>query len=123
MLRVIARVRVQHFDPMLAWEASQQRRSRSNGEIFVLRKILARVFVVALLLGMPGIAVSAEPLPLFSSEQKAQQHCPSDIVVWLNLPSGIYHLKGQRWYGRTKNGAYVCKKEADEAGDRPSLKG
>jgi hypothetical protein len=96
MLRVIARVRVQHFDPMLAWEASQQRRSRSNGEIFVLRKILARVFVVALLLGMPGIAVSAEPLPLFSSEQKAQQHCPSDIVVWLNLPSGIYHLKGQR---------------------------
>jgi hypothetical protein len=44
-------------------------------------------------------------------------------VVWLNLPSGIYHLKGQRWYGRTKSGAYVCKQEADKAGDRGSLNG
>jgi hypothetical protein len=37
------------------------------------------------------------------------------MVVCLNLPSGIYHFEGQRWYGRTKSGAYVCKKEADQA--------
>jgi hypothetical protein len=57
-------------------------------------------------------------LTQFSTESAAQQHCPSDTVVWLNTKSGIYHFKGQRWYGRTKSGAYVCKQEADTFGDR-----
>jgi hypothetical protein len=35
--------------------------------------------------------------PLFHTEVEAQKHCPSDTVVWLNVPSGIYHYKGQRW--------------------------
>jgi hypothetical protein len=43
--------------------------------------------------------------------------------VWLNVPSGIYHEKGMRWYGRTKYGAYVCRKEADAAGDRDTRNG
>ena len=59
----------------------------------------------------------------FATEQQAQQHCPNDVVVWLNLPTGIYHLKGERWYGRTNNGAYVCEKEADAAGDRETRNG
>ena len=58
--------------------------------------------------------------PLFPIEQQAQQHCPGDLVVWLNLPTGIYHFKGQCWYGRTKSGAFVRKQEADQAGDRVS---
>jgi hypothetical protein len=37
--------------------------------------------------------------------------------------SGIYHYKGERWYGRTKHGAYACEKEAIKAGDRASLNG
>lgn len=61
--------------------------------------------------------------PLFSSEDAAQAHCPRDTVVWLNIPSGIYHYKGERWYGRTKHGAYACEKEAMAAGDRASENG
>jgi hypothetical protein len=57
-------------------------------------------------------------LQQFSTEQAAKSHCPTDTVVWLNLKSGIYHYKGQHWYGNTKSGAYVCQKEADQAGDR-----
>lgn len=60
---------------------------------------------------------------LFATESAAQAHCPRDVVVWLNLPTGIYHLKGERWYGRTKHGAYVCKREADAAGDRETRNG
>jgi len=59
----------------------------------------------------------------FPTEQQAQQHCPKDVVVWLNLPTGIYHLKGERWYGKTKSGVYVCEKEADQAGDRATRNG
>lgn len=66
--------------------------------------------------------ISAD-LPMFATEDGAQKHCPKDVVVWLNTPSGIYHLKGERWYGRTKHGAYVCKKEADSAGDRETENG
>ena len=66
----------------------------------------------------------AQALPqLFYSEDAAQAHCPKDVVVWLNIPSGIYHYKGERWYGRTKRGAFVCEKEAIAAGERASLNG
>jgi hypothetical protein len=58
----------------------------------------------------------------FTSEQKAQQHCPSDTVVWLNISSAIYHFKGERWYGHTNRGAYVCKAEADKDGMSSSKK-
>jgi hypothetical protein len=58
--------------------------------------------------------------PLFTTEMKAQQHCPSDIVVWLTVPSGTYHFKGQLGYGDSDDSAYVCKNEADMAGDRPT---
>ena len=67
-------------------------------------------------------AVSGSLL-LFASEAAAQVHCPRDVVVWLNTNSGIYHEKGMRWYGNTKVGAFVCKAEADGAGDRDTRNG
>jgi hypothetical protein len=71
---------------------------------------------------MPAIVIAAAPA-MFDSEAAAHAHCPRDVVVWLNTSSGVYHEKGMRWYGRTKHGAYVCKKEADAAGDRDTRNG
>ena len=62
-------------------------------------------------------------LQLFSSESAAQAHCPRDTVVWLNTNSGIYHEKGMRWYANTNAGAFVCRGEADGAGDRDTRNG
>jgi hypothetical protein len=59
----------------------------------------------------------------FATEQGAQTHCPNDAVVWLNLYSGIYHFKGQRWYGATSRGAYVCQRDADKSGNRATRNG
>jgi hypothetical protein len=58
--------------------------------------------------------------PGFDTETAAQTHCPSDQVVWLNTRSHVYHEKGTRYYGTTKQGEYACRKEADAAGDRNS---
>jgi hypothetical protein len=58
--------------------------------------------------------------PGFTDEASAKAHCATDEVVWLNLKSHIYHLKGTHFYGTTKNGEYACRKEADAAGDRNS---
>lgn len=80
--------------------------------------------VPALAHPQPAAVIAADTLPpLFDSENAAQAHCPRDVVVWLNIPSGIYHYKGERWYGRTKHGAYACEKEAISAGDRASENG
>jgi len=89
------------------------------------KKILGILLVVFFVVALTAPAISADAphhsnngLQLFNTEQSAKQHCPTDTVVWLNLPTGIYHYKGQHWYGNTKSGAYVCQKEADQAGDR-----
>ena|ERR1700722_7504027 len=94
--------------------------------VISMKKIFAVGLLATLLLcNISGIAYSEsnDYLALFQTEQSAQQHCPSDTVVWLNLPTGIYHFKGQRWYGNTKHGAYVCQKEADQADDRVTRNG
>jgi hypothetical protein len=89
------------------------------------KQILAILLVVLFVATLTAPAISADAphpsnkgLQTFSTEQLAKQHCPTDTVVWLNLQSGVYHYKGQRWYGNTKSGAYVCQKEANRAGDR-----
>ena len=80
--------------------------------------------VVALLFSIPTIALALEnSVQLFAAETEAQKHCPADVVVWVNTPTGIYHLKGMRWYGNTNHGAYVCEKEGDQAGYRVTKNG
>jgi hypothetical protein len=83
----------------------------------------ARRLVVGSLLLVPSLGPAfAENLQLFSTELKARQHCDSsDIVVWLNTVTGIYHLKGMRWYGNTTSGAFICQKDGDRAGYRLSV--
>jgi len=100
----------------------------------MFRRLSAAILSAALLLS-PAIVsakhhktvtqapVTSGSLQLFASESAAQAHCPRDQVVWLNTNSGIYHEKGMRWYGNTKAGAYVCRKEADAAGDRDTRNG
>ena len=88
-----------------------------------MRRFLACALITAALLVNAVTAVSAGDLKMFSTETSAQMHCPRDVVVWLNIPRHVYHEKGMRWYGRTKHGAFVCKHEADAAGDRDTRNG
>jgi DNA uptake protein ComE-like DNA-binding protein len=43
---------------------------------------------------------------------------PGSGMVWVNLPSGIYHHEGDRWYGKTKSGKYMTEQDAIAAGYR-----
>ena len=52
----------------------------------------------------------------FADEATAKAHCSSDTVVWLNTSSKVYHLAGTSAYGKTKKGAYMCQKDADQGG-------
>jgi hypothetical protein len=87
-------------------------------------KAVVQLLVILLLLGWPSLeGLAANDVHLFHAEQQAHQYCPADVVVWVNLASGIYHFHRQRWYGSTKNGAVGCKKEADQYGYRPTRNG
>jgi hypothetical protein len=56
----------------------------------------------------------------FADDVSAKASCPTDTVVWVNLPSKIYHFVGTKSYGTTKRGAYMCEKLAIAAEDRAS---
>jgi hypothetical protein len=53
----------------------------------------------------------------------ARHACPGDKVVWFSTKSGIYHFKGERWFGNTRQGKYMCEHDADAEGDRPTHNG
>src|SRR5258706_638227 len=82
-------------------------------------RIMPPLYIAALLFALPVMGRAAGQPALYPSEAAARQACPNDIVVWLNTKSGFYHYKGQKWYGATTVGAYVCKAEADGAGGTP----
>ncbi len=54
----------------------------------------------------------------YSTEAQAKARCPSDTVVWVVLPSKIYHFAGTRYYGATKHGAYICESDTAASGMR-----
>ena len=56
----------------------------------------------------------------YATEAEAKAHCPSDMVVWANLSSKIFHFSSSKSYGKTKKGAYMCEKEATSGGIRAS---
>lgn len=58
----------------------------------------------------------------FKTEAAATGSCPSDTVVWANISSKIFHLKGTATYGKTKNGAYMCETDAKAEGFKATKK-
>ncbi len=52
-----------------------------------------------------------------------QISCPSDKVVWVNTRSGVYHYQGERYFGSTQQGKFLCEKDALREGDRPTRNG
>lgn len=56
----------------------------------------------------------------FADEASAKGRCPTDTVVWVNLPSKVYHFAGGKSYGTTKRGAYMCEKDAIAGENRAS---
>jgi hypothetical protein len=37
-------------------------------------------------------------------------------MVWVNTASGVYHVEGTRYYGKTKQGKYMTEADAQKAG-------
>ena len=68
----------------------------------------------------PPVATAPTAAGQYRTEAEAKGHCPADTVVWINLKSKVYHFSGTKNYGTTKEGAYMCEREAVAQGDRAS---
>jgi hypothetical protein len=87
--------------------------------------------IPAFTIGLPTVLImagcvtqaAAMPLTPFRYETQAQRYCPDDTVVWLDLPRGVYYLKGQKRYARGATGSFVCRGDARGNGYRRSLLG
>jgi hypothetical protein len=54
--------------------------------------------------------------PLYISAAQAQAACPNDQVVWANWSARTEHLPADKYYGKTKVGAYACEAAATQSG-------
>lgn len=57
-------------------------------------------------------------------EQRAQtteysKAAETNVKVWANLTSGVYHCPATQWYGNTRNGEYMTQAEAQQKGFHP----
>lgn len=49
--------------------------------------------------------------------------CPGDKVVWVNTKSHVYHYQGERYFGSTQQGKFICENAALHEGDRATRNG
>ena len=74
------------------------------------------LFAMVLALCCAACSHSPAALIAFRTEQQAQEHCPNDVVVWVDPQSAAYYLKTSASYARVGAGRYACRGEAEDAG-------
>lgn len=52
----------------------------------------------------------------FTTEADAAKACGASNVVWANTSTRVFHAKGDRYFGNTKHGTYMCMSTAERDG-------
>jgi hypothetical protein len=71
---------------------------------------------------LPGTALCAESVQ-YPTRSAAEEHCPGQVVVWVDLGTRVFYYRGQDLYGATKTGAYLCERDVKGLGYRPNRTG
>jgi len=103
---------------------------------FVRRSAIVSLFAAALIAagcggGSQSSSSQATTAPTATTEAQREQAalptsqmqpvpkdlgCTGNDIVWVNLNTKSYHEPADPYYGRTKNGKYMCRSAADAAG-------
>jgi hypothetical protein len=83
-----------------------------------LRKVL-----LGLLLGLGFMSGAGTYAQTPTHTPSTELSCKGDQVVWVNTRSGVYHYRGERYFGSTRQGKFICERDAMREGDRPTRNG
>jgi hypothetical protein len=111
--------------------SSTQDLAKAGVSAKTIEKLSPMVVVGAATTGAPASrapAVSSAPQkPALAKSGEAKsveaKVPPAKGMVWVNTKSGIFHVEGDRWYGKTKEGKFMTEAEALKAGYRASKEG
>lgn len=80
-------------------------------------RLVATAVIATMLLFAPSLStsLSVRALALAAVDERK-----SEVKVWVNTQSGVYHCPGTRWYGATKRGKFMGECEARKDGFRPA---
>ncbi|HEV2677975.1 MAG TPA: hypothetical protein VGV37_25815 [Aliidongia sp.] len=91
---------------------------------------MERIFCTLCVAGLAGLLPVAGSAPALAADvaqyptrPAAEEHCPGEVVVWVDLGTRVYYYRGQDNYGATKTGAYACQRDVKAAGFRPNRSG
>lgn len=97
------------------------------------RSVAAAIIAIASLAACGGggakstVTATATPMSEMAREQAALPssvvapipktvNCGKDQPVWVNMHTKSYHKASDPYYGRTKNGQYMCEAQAEQQG-------
>lgn len=66
--------------------------------------------------GMNSATTSGHQAKQFKTETQAKSACGKQQVVWANTSTHVLHTSGSKYFGKTKNGAYMCENVAMQSG-------
>lgn len=88
---------------------------------FLEASLRSTILLLSIWAGLSGAGIALAQAPQHAVP--SGMRCPGDKVVWVNTRSGIYHFQGERWFGSTRDGKFLCEHDADREGDRPTHNG
>ena len=92
---------------------------RGGLPIVAAQRAIAENWVAAYLRYMPLHGTHSARGHVYSTTRHYRRTArPVDraTMVWVNTRTGVFHLRGSRWYGRTKDGEYMSISQAEKDG-------